>query len=70
MTYRVNVQYKDGSTNGPAVDIVTATPPRRGETISVAKHGLLISVRVTAIWTPRLPGSKFNDLVMVEAQEV
>jgi len=72
MAYRVNVQFKDGSTNGLLSDVVAAPPPRRGDTISVAKRGQPVSVRVTAIWTPsaKLPGPKLDGLVMVEAREI
>lgn len=69
MAYRVNVQFKDGSTDSLLADVVAATPPRRGDTISVARHGQPVSVRVTAIWTPsaKLRG---DGLVMVEASEI
>jgi hypothetical protein len=69
MAYRVNVQFKDGSTNGSLADVVTATPPRYGDTIAVARHGGTVPARVTAIWTP---SSKLRSdgLVMVEAREI
>jgi hypothetical protein len=72
MAYRVNVQFKDGSSNSPLADLVAATPPRCGDTITVARHGLPVAVRVTAIWTPssKLRGPTIDGLVMVEAREI
>jgi len=72
MVYRVNVQFKDGSTNSPFADVVASAAPRYGDTIAVARHGRPVPVRVTAIWTPsaKLLGPKFDGLVMVEAREI
>jgi len=70
MAYRVNVQFKDGSTNGPKAEVVDATLPRCGETIVVSRHGRPISLRVTAIWTPSSKVSKVDALVVVEALEI
>jgi hypothetical protein len=69
MAYRVNVQFKDGSTNSHLAEAVVAAPPRRGDTISVARGGQPVAVQVTAIWTPsaKLRG---DGLVMVEAREI
>jgi hypothetical protein len=70
MAYRVNARFKDGSTNGPLADIVAATPPRYGETISVSKQGQAVSVLVTAVWTPSLKSpSGPEPLIVVEARE-
>jgi|WetSurMetagenome_2_1015567.scaffolds.fasta_scaffold504901_2 hypothetical protein len=72
MPYRVNVQFKDGSTDRPPAEVVAATPPRCGDTIIVGRRGRPVSVRVYAIWTPssKLPGPGIDGLVMVEAREI
>jgi hypothetical protein len=69
MAYRVNAQFKDGSTNSAPVDVADAPLPRRGDTVAIAKHGRPVPMRVIAIWTPssKLRG---DGLVMVEAREI
>ena len=72
MAYRVNTQFKDGSTSGPLTDVIAANPPRCGDTISVTRGGENVPVKVTAVWTPssRLPNRAADGLVMVEAREI
>ena len=69
MAYRVNAQFRDGSTNSALADVIDAPPPRRGDTIAVARHGRSVPMRVIATWTP---SSKLRSdgLTMVEAQEI
>lgn len=70
MAYRVNARFKDGSTNGPLADIVADEPPHYGETISISKHGHVVSVLVTAVWTPCVKSpSGSPPLIVVEAHE-
>jgi hypothetical protein len=72
MAYRVNAQFKDGSTNGPLADVVAAAPPHPGDIVSVGRHGGQVSLRVTAVWVPssRPPHRRSDGLVMVEALEI
>ncbi len=72
MAYRVNVQFKDGTTNNSLADVVAGGIPRLGDTISIARRGAPVSVRVTAIWTPsaKSPGPMVDGLVIVEAREI
>ena len=69
MTYRVNAQFKDGSTNSGFVQIADAPLPHLGDTISIVRHGQPVSMRVTAIWTP---SSKLrnNNMTVVETSEI
>ena len=69
MAYRVNAQFKDGSTNSARLEVVDAPLPRPGDTVAVTRQGLPVSMRVIAIWTPssKLRG---DGLVMVEAREI
>lgn len=68
MAYRVNARFKDGSINAQAC-VVDAPLPRRGDTVTIARHGLSVCMRVVAIWTP---STKFrgDGLRMVEATEI
>ena len=66
MTYRVNAQFRDGSTNNAPGDVVDAPVPRLGDTIAIVKDGRSIPMRVIATWTP-LRG---DGLLMVEAREI
>jgi hypothetical protein len=72
MAYRVNAQFKDGSTNGSPADVIAAAPPRCGETISVSRGDRDVAMKVTAVWTPsaKMPGKHAEGLIMVEAREV
>lgn len=72
MAYRINAQFKDGSTNGPLTDVIAANPPKCGDTISVTRGGNRVPVKVTAVWTPssRPPNRATDGLVMVEAREI
>jgi hypothetical protein len=72
MAYRINAQFKDGSTNGPLADIVAATPPHCGDTLSISRRGQPVAVRVIAVWTPSLPPSNrvAETLIVVEAREI
>ena len=72
MAYRVNTQFKDGSTNGFLLDVVAAPTPRYGDTILVSRHGQDVPARVTAVWTPSAnPQTReAGALVMVEAREI
>ena len=72
MAYRVNVQFKDGSTNDPLADVVADMLPRCGDTIVVVRQGRPVPARVIAIWTPssRLSGPRIDGQVMVEAREI
>lgn len=69
MAYRLNAQFKDGSTNSDRVEVVDAPLPRLGDTISIVRHDRPVAMRVTAIWTP---SSKLrnNSLVTVETSEI
>jgi hypothetical protein len=72
MAYRVNTQFKDGSTNGFLLDVVAAPAPQYGDTIFVSRHGQDVPVRVIAVWTPSAD-SHVRDagaLIMVEAREI
>jgi len=72
MAYRVNAQFKDGSTGTAPADVIAAAPPRCGETICVNRGGRDVSMKVTAVWTPnaKLTGRHAEGLIMVEAREV
>ena len=72
MAYRVNAQFKDGSTNGSPGDVIAAAPPHCGETISVSRGDRDVTMKVTAVWTPsaRMPGKRADGLIMVEASEI
>ena len=73
MAYRVNAQFKDGSTSGAPADVIAAVPPRCGETIRVSRGDRDVAMKVTAVWTPsaKLPGKHVAEgLIMVEAREV
>ena len=72
MAYRVNAQFKDGSTNGALADVVAATPPRPGDIVSVGRHGEHVPLQVIAVWTPssRPPFRHTEGLVTVEAREI
>jgi hypothetical protein len=72
MAYRVNTQFKDGTTKGALADVIAAAPPHCGETISVSRLGRDILARVTAVWTPsaRPPNQNAEGLIMVEALEI
>jgi hypothetical protein len=69
MAYRVNAQFRDGSTNHALADVVGAPLPRPGDTIAIARHGRSVPMRVIATWTPssKLQG---DGLVMVEVREI
>lgn len=69
MAYRVNAQFRDGSSNNALAEVVDAPLPRRGDTIAVARHGRAVPMRVIATWTPsaKLRG---DGVMMVEAQEI
>lgn len=67
MTYRMNVQFKDGS---KVEEVVESALPQRTDAIAIARRGGgQASVRVTAIWTPssKIPS---DGLVRVEAREI
>ncbi len=66
MTYRLNVQLRDGS--NPAAEIVDAALPQRGQTIVVAIRGRQVPALVIAIWTPSSK-TRGDGLIMVEARE-
>ena len=72
MAYRVNAQFKDGSTNGSPADVIAAAPPHCGETISVRSGDRDVTMKVTAVWTPtaKALGRQAEGLIMVEAREI
>lgn len=72
MAYRVNAQFKDGPTSGLLSDVIAASPPHCGETISVSRGERDVAMKVTAVWTPsaKAAGKQADGLIMVEAREV
>lgn len=67
MTYRVNMQFKTGSSL--LTDVIDAALPQMGETIAIALRERKIPARVVAIWAP-WSRSKTDGLIVVEAQEL
>ena len=69
MAYRVSARFRDGSANMSVAGLADAALPRLGDTISVARHGLVVPMRVIATWRPssKLPG---DGLLIVEAREL
>jgi hypothetical protein len=69
MPYRLNAQFRDGSTNNPHTNVVETPAPRCGDTIAIARHGQSVPMRVIATWTPSTR-MKSDGLTMVEAREI
>ena len=72
MAYRINANFKDGTTSEPFTDIVAAAPPHYGDTICINRQGCHVALVVTAVWTPAMNSARpsASALVVVEAREI
>jgi hypothetical protein len=70
MAYRIKTKFKDGTTTEAFADIVASPTPRRGDTLSVSRHGQEVPVEVTAVWPPASKVAAVGGVAMVEAREL